>query len=110
MLQSLPHHPVIREGTRAVSRPDCAPRLADLRTSRRRTTETDAALINSGVDASHPAPAGAIVDGFNEPHPYGIGTAGGIVTVAQHNRKKMSFALEGWMRQETQEPEAGAPG
>ena len=47
------------------------------------------ALINSGVDASHPALAGAVVDGFNalpdnEPQPHGTGMAGGIVTVAPH--------------------------
>jgi subtilisin family serine protease len=45
------------------------------------------ALIDSGVDASHPALAGAIVDGFNalpdnEPHPHGTAMAGGIVSVA----------------------------
>jgi subtilisin family serine protease len=47
------------------------------------------ALIDSGVDASHPALAGAIVDGFNalpdnEPDPHGTGMAGGIVSVAPH--------------------------
>ena len=47
------------------------------------------ALIDSGVDASHPALAGAIVDGFNalpenEPHPHGTAMAGGIVSVAPH--------------------------
>ena len=47
------------------------------------------ALIDSGVDASHPALAGAIVDGFNalpdnEPQPHGTAMAGGIVSVAPH--------------------------
>jgi subtilisin family serine protease len=45
------------------------------------------ALIDSGVDASHPALAGAVVDGFNalpdnEPQPHGTAMAGGIVNVA----------------------------